>query len=263
MKLLLLLCMLLGGTSALLTGPGTQANQDPAEELRRTLSEVGLELDLERQLMRFPVDVLVREELLEYLLIGPRGQAHESLFHTELRPSLINAALLALGATPGKNARWEPIEPPPTEEELRAGAPAHRVYPPEGDGFYLYVAWREGEELYHYRVEDVLQNLSNGRSMRRHRWVFLGSRFAPLKEGEPEVFLADYEENLINLAFFQQGNTLLTAALPECVQQTIWTANPWLLPPKDAKVELIFARERLAGIPDEWRDSLPHVERSE
>ena len=145
--------------------------------------------------------MLVRDELLEYLLVGPRGQGHESLFTTDSGPSHLNAGLLALGVEPGSNARWDVT---PEEPELRL---------PAGDGFYVYAAWRERDETYLFRVDDLLSNLRTGRSMPRHRWVFLGSRFSRPREDQPEVFVADHEGNLINIAFFFQGNTLLTPAV--------------------------------------------------
>ena len=42
--------------------------------------------------------------------------------------------------------------------------------------------------------------------------------------------------NLINVAFFSQGDTLVTAALPECVVQTGWRPNVWLLPDTGSEV---------------------------
>jgi len=222
--------------------------QDDAERLlRESLAAAGLDLDLEQGLLALPARVLVRNDLLEYLLVGPRGATHESLFLTEVRPSILNAALLALGLEPGTNSRIEDHDD---------GAV---VLPPAGDGVYLYVAWREGEETYLFRVEDLLSNLATGRAMRRHRWVFLGSRFAAPGPEEPEAFVADLEENLVNIAFFFQGNTLLTAALEECVEQTIWAANAWLVPPRDQEVRLVFARERLQRLPAAWADRLPEV----
>ena len=233
-------------------------DQDPEAEARaalvRTLAQEGILLDLDAGAAAISAAVLVRDDLLEYLLVGPNGASHESLFLTETRPSLLNAALLALGVEPGTNARWEPIEG--TEGE-------HRVLPPEGGGFLLYIAWREGEEVYFYRLDDLLSNLMTGRSMRRHRWVFLGSRFKSPKEGAPEEFVADLEGNLVNISFFFQGNTLLTAALPECLEQTIWVANPWLLPPRESQVRLVFAREPLSELPAAWKEGLPEVVRAE
>lgn len=228
--------------------------QDALTALRQSLAEHRIRLDLERGFVALPVRVLVRDELLEYVLVGPSGQLHESLFVTEVTPSLLNAALLALGLEPGKNASWVELEPPPGSADAR---PEFEVVLPEGDGLYLYAGWREGEEVFLYRVDDLISNLATGRSLRRHRWVFLGSRFVSLREGEAEVFVADVEGNLINLSFFFQGNTLVTAALPECEEQTIWVANAWLLPPRDAEVELFLCKERLETVTGGWDEALP------
>lgn len=243
--------------AATLAGPtqdaDASANRQDSVALDQVLAQSGMRLDADLGVVSIPAAVLVKDDLLEYLLVGPRGAAHESLFVTDVRPSVLNAALLLLGVEPGANARWEPVEDPAPDGE------EGRVVPPAGDGFLLYAAWREDEEIYFFRVEDLLSNLETGRSMRRHRWVFLGSRFHAPREGEPEVFVADVEQNLINVAFFFQGNTLLTAALPECLEQTIWVANPWLLPPRDTRVALLFARRALSHLPDGWEEAVPRA----
>ena len=104
-----------------------------------------------------------------------------------------------------------------------------------------------------------MRNLETGQAMRRHRWVYLGSRWARLRKDGEEVFAARVEGNLVNLAFFEQGNTLLSAALPECLKQTIWLPNAWLLPERGSEVELVFARERLAAPPPELEARLPEL----
>jgi len=222
------------------------------ELLRKGLEGTGIEIDPGARLVSVPARVQVRNDLLEYLLVGRRGAVHESLFLTEVKPSLLNASLLALGFEPGRNA---------SVREAADGAP--EVVPPTGEGssrLYLYVAWKEAEEVYFYRIEDLLTNLETGRAMRRHAWVFLGSRFAPSSEGEGPGFVADLEENLVNIAYFYQGNTLATAALEECVRQTIWAPNAWLLPPRDAEVALVFAREKLVRLPQALEEALPVVD---
>jgi len=209
----------------------------------------GIRLDLEHGLCSIPVTVLVRDDLLEYVLVNPHGAAHESLFVTEVDAAVLNAALVALGVEPGKNARWKPVEPAPSPDEVRAGADAWQVEVPRGDGFHLYVGWRDGEETFFYRLEDLMRNLETGRAMRRHRWVYLGSRFVRFRPGAEEVFAATFEGNLVNLSFFEQGNTLLTAALPECEKQTIWLPNAWLIPGSGERVDLVWSRERLDAPP--------------
>ena len=231
-----------------------------ADELARAFLEHGIHLDVRRGLCSIPVAIDVRDDLLEYLLVNPQGAQHESLFLTEVVPSRLNAALLALGAAPGKNAVWKRKEPVPTPEQVRDGVLPYTVESPSGDGFLLYVAWREKGETYFYRVDDVLRNLETGRSLVRHRWVFLGSRMVRFRGQEDrEVFAADVEGNLVSLVFFEQGNTLLTAARPECLRQTIWLANGWLLPSRGSSVELFFSREPLAALPDGIEARLPVV----
>jgi hypothetical protein len=233
-------------------GPGPAVSED---ELAEALAREGLMLDRAAGVVSLPATVLVKNDLLEYLLVAPNGAAHESLFLTQVRPSLLNAALLLLGAEPGRNAHWE------TREGVdERGRPLQAVYPPEGDGFYLYAAWTEGGETYLYRVEDLVRNLARGRGLARHRWVYLGSRFAALKPGTPESFLADVEGNLINIAYFFQGNTLLTAQPEECIEQSIWAANEWLLPPTGQPVRLFLAREPLAALAPAWAAALPEAD---
>jgi hypothetical protein len=233
--------------------PGPRA-QDPAapaaaDRLAEAFASAGIHFDLERKLCSVPAEVLVRGDLLEYLVVGERGAAHESAFLTPVVPSRLNAALLALGAEPGTNARWHRREPAPSLDEMRQGVPAFDVEPPAGDGFYIYVAWKLGGETHFHRMEDLILDLSAGQTLRRHRWVYLGSRLVRARPDAPEAFAADLEGNLVNIAFFDSGNTLLTAALPECVDQTIWQANWWLLPETGSPVEIVFSRERLDVAP--------------
>ncbi len=233
--------------------PATVSRPVAQDELAATLAAEGIALDREAGLVSIGAEILVRDELLEYLLVGPRGQTHESLLVTTVRPSLLNAALLTLGVEPGTNARWSP----PTDDGRE-----QPVVAPTGDGFELWLAWREDDEVYRYRVDDLVTNLSTGRNMPRHRWVFLGSRFASLGEGDEEVFLADVEGNLVNIAYFYEGNTLLTAALEACADQTIWVANAWLLPPRGSAVRLIFARDAFVSWPQGWSEGLPRHTRA-
>ena len=205
----------------------------------------GMWIDAERGCVALQGSVLVRDDLLEYLLIAPHGAAHESLFSTEVSATLWNAALLGLGVVEGQNASWE---------ETGDEDDPYRIHVPRGEGAELlpYVAWKEDGETYFFRTEDLIVDLATGRSMRRHPWIFLGSRIAPPKRGEEPRFLAELTGNLVNLAFFFEGNTIVTAAHPACVSQTIWVGNAALLPPRGTPVLLIFARERLAALPAAW-----------
>ncbi len=238
-------------------GGAAEEQSEPGSELEAVFRSAGIELDLTLQALSIPAEVLIKEDLIEYLLVAPQGSAHESLFTTTVQPSLLNTALLSLGVERGKNARWVERVPAPTPEERRNGARAVDVLAPEGDGFLLYALWREGEEIYFFRIEDLIDNLRRNRVMRRHRWVYLGSRFASDRPGGEEYFQADREGNLICVTFFGEGNVLCTAALEDCRDQSIWIANRWLLPATGKSVRFIFARERLDCAPPKWIEALP------
>ena len=248
----MLLRTLTGGILLLATlAARTQDGPRPAgeAELIASLAQAGVHFDPVAGLASVLTTVEVDNDLLEYLLVAPGGARHEALLATEVRPSLLNVALLGLGAEPGRNATWNPRDPPPSDEELERGISPYDVHVPEGDGFWLYVGWRRGDETYFLRAEDLVRNLATGQTMRRHRWVFLGSRMLPAQDGAGEVFAADVYQNLINVSWFSDGATLLTGALPECLEQTIWMSNAWILPERGSGVRLVFARERLAAPP--------------
>lgn len=244
---------------ASVAGPA-QADRDALRKIAEPFEKKGIHLDLDSKLCSIAVTVDIRDDLIEYILVSPRGAAHESLFSTLVPPTDLNAALLLLGVQPGSNARWIAKEPAPTQEEMRAGVAPYDVEPPRGDGLYLYAAWRTSDETFLFRVEDLMRNLDTGRSMRRHRWVYLGSRFLRTrKDSDEEVFAAELDGNLINLAYFEQGYTLLTAALPECLKQTIWLPNAWIVPERGTAVTLIFSRQRMSALPAGLEAGLPLV----
>lgn len=235
---------------------------DEREALAASFRANGIEVDYDSEAIALPCKLIVTNDLLEHVLVGPNGSAHESLLLTDVTPSVIHAALLMIGVNQGQNAKYIPVQPEPTEEELKAGAKRFTMQLPSGDGIFIYLAWTEGEETYFVRVEDVINNFQTGRSMRRHRWTYLGSRFAKLRSDGPEVYMADAEQNLINLAFFTEGNTLCTASLPECEIQTVWSANSWMLPPPGESVRLVLSHERLSSIPDSLAKDLPEPNRN-
>lgn len=242
--------------------PTRQEPLSPQEAaLAQSLSEQGVHLDTRAGVVSIEAEVLVRDDLLEYLLVGPGGAAHESLLTTRARPSVLNVGLLALGLEPGKNAVWTPKDPLPTREEMRQGIAPYEVTPPQGDALHLYVGWREESQVHFYRVEDLLRDLSAGRTMRRHEFVYLGSRMVPYGRERTETFAADLYQNLICVTYFSDGFTLLTAALPESIEQTIWMANAWLLPPQGSKVALVLSRQALLQPPQSVLARLPELPR--
>lgn len=241
-------------------GPELPTSKDAAEALQRAFEAAGVRIDRAAGVLSFPAEILVRDELLEYLLVNPHGAVHESLFVADVPADVLNAALLALGLQRGQNVQYVQKDPPPTPDELRAGARAFDIVPPSGDAVQLYAAWREEGELFFFRIEDLVRDLDRGRTMRRHAWVYLGSRWIESRRGGGgPLYAATAEGNLACISFFSAGNTLLTAALPECVAQTSWLPNGWLLPPTGSQVLLIASRGPLVAPPASLEGAIPVV----
>lgn len=247
--------------------------QGDRSKLIAAFQEMGIQFDEDAKALGFSAQVEVLNELLEYLLTTPQGASHESMFLTDVSPDGLTAAMLALGVGQGDNVRYVAKDPAPTREEVRSGVPTHEVIIPSGGETYLYAAWRESagikdpatgefasETLHFHRMEDLLLDLVRGRTMRRHPWVWLGSRMVQGRSnGGAEVLAATSTGNLINVAFFSQGDTLVTAALPECTVQTGWRPNVWLLPDRGSEVLFIMSTAALDGLPKGLSAAVPFV----
>jgi len=257
--------------------PPPEAPQDgaaaPDDAVREAFAAARIQVDRDSRTLSFPATIEIRGEALEYLLVAPNGAVHESLFLTEVDPEVLAAAFLYVGATPGENVVYTPVDPPPTREEVRSGARTHDVTLPEGEPVYLYAAWKEpsgaydeeaggypGETLFFHRVEDLVLDLERQRTLRRHGFVWLGSRMIPgARAGDPERFAATASGNLVCTTFFAEGDTLMTTSLPECISQTIWYPNDWMVPERGAEVMLFASLDELDALPETYRDAVPFV----
>ncbi len=116
--------------------------------------------------------VALREGLLELLACRVGSKEHESIISIRVKPMLIHAALLAIGAEPGK-----PVQVHPT------------FVPPSGDEIEIKVRWRDenGDVREILAQEWVLDNAKSTKddpqAMSTH-WVFTGSKEFTDEDGE-------------------------------------------------------------------------------
>ncbi len=233
------------------------AAQEPATDQARAemlarFAEKGVRVDLGQQRIQLEGRISVLADPLEYLLvIQPQGKDYESLLYCQgVSAEALNAAMLMLGAAKGVNGRMTATEPAPTLEEIQNGAAPYSVEPAHGDGFYVYVSWREDvagqEEYFCYRAEDLVINARTEGTYQRGRFVYLGSRFVKPHKDAQEFFAAEGEGNLVSLVIFEPANHLLAGADPMSDDQQIWYPNVFLLPPAGHPVTITFTREPLA-----------------
>ncbi len=260
----------LGGPSEAPVAKQEAPSEDPQEDQADPADAQRSDLlfGTDRQWLSFPVQLEVTRDYLEFLLVNPHGGVHESLFSTNLDAQVINTAVLAMGLEPGQNVQWRALIGDPMDlQGVGVQGPRqpnsipqrdqYEVVVPSGDALYLYAAWREGEETFFFRVEDLIRDLDRGRTLRRHAFVYLGSFLMPAREDRPPRFAASMEGNLINIAFFKKPSALFTTAVEECDKQSNWLANSWLLPEQGAGMRLIFSKETLVEAPAAVLDVLP------
>jgi hypothetical protein len=220
------------------------------KELVEKLKVGGVELDVPAATVTIEGEIQVTGDFLEYLLIGRTGKAHEALVRCEVKGSVLKAGLMALGFQDGRNMDYREKNPPPTEEEMKKGADFVEVIPPNGQTIYLSLQWQdENAKTRRYRTEDLWIDVRTELPPAKCRWVYFGGREAALYKGEPPVFVADYEENLVSLCYMKPDNHIITIDHDAARDDKIWWPNMKLLPPRGTPVKMLFSTRPIPNIP--------------
>lgn len=220
-----------------------EKKQDPQAVLKEVMASFkkeGIKLDAKARTVTIPVVVNRLQDPIEYLLIHQKGKKHEAVFKTQAKPSILNAALLMIGLDKGKNATYKEKDPAPTLEEVQNGADPLIVTPPQGKPYYMTVRWTTPEnQVEEFCVEDMILDLTTQKPMGQCSWIYLGGRMARLYKNDPEVYIADYEGNLVSICYLTPDNHLGTMVHERARDdQNWWTTTK--LPKEGTAMEFIF-----------------------
>jgi hypothetical protein len=220
-----------------------QKAQDPQAILKEVLASFkkeGIKLDGKARTVTIPVTVNRPQDAIEYLLIHRKGKKHEAVFKTDTKPSILNAALLMIGLQKGKNAAYVEKDPAPTLEEVQAGADPLVITKPLGQPYFMTVRWTTSEnQVEEYCIEDMILDLTTQLPIGACEWIYLGGRMARLYKNDPEVYIADFEGNLISICYLTPDNHLGTMAHERARDdQNWWTTTK--LPKTGTEMEFIF-----------------------
>lgn len=218
------------------------------EEVKKQFQKERIEIDAKAGTLTIPAVVNDPPDPIEYLLIHRKGKRHEAMFWTQTKPSVLNAALLMVGMQPGQNATYTEKQPPPTMEEMEKGADPLIVTPPQGMQFWMTVRWKDGKDVdgkdkeVECCVEDLLLDLGTQKPVVDCTWIYLGGRMAKIYRDEPEVYVADFEGNLISVCYLTPDNHLGTMVHANARDdQNWWTTK--LLPAPGTEVQFVFHRK--------------------
>ncbi len=168
--------------------------------------------------LTMPGNVNMRKGLVELLACTQKGKRHESVLVVTADPLYLQLALLLLGLVPGRNPSC------PGENDEPTGAMAD-----------IFVEWQsdDGQKVVRKRAEELILDLRGNKPMQRTPWVFLGSR---VYKG---TFLAREIGSLVTT--YHDSTAILENPLPSCNDDTLYEANPDVVPPVGTPVTVIVS----------------------
>jgi hypothetical protein len=203
----------------------------------------GITVDRAARRVSIPARIATRVGFLEQVACGRDSREHEALLVLDVKASAVHAALLLLGAEPGRPGRWR-IEDGVVVAEAPQG-PRLRVL--------VQVAGEAGEAAREWPVTEWIRGI-DGRRLDA-AWVFAGSRFAdnPRSWKEPgQHYVADYTGSIVGLVTFGDETIAAAAVIPDLVdiEAANWEAWTERMPEEETPVVLIVELEATQSASD-------------
>ncbi len=151
---------------------------------------------------------------VEYLICGPRGKTHESVFVVEGSVTDLHAAFLLLGVQPGQG---------PTD--IGRGQPV-------GPECLIWVEWEEDGERRRERAESFILDLRNDKPLPDTGWVFTGSI---MREGR---YMATLDQSYV--ATYWDPWAVINIPLDVGADDTLLLINEAATPPEGTPVRIFF-----------------------
>ena len=172
-------------------------------------------------------EVAVDSGFLEQIACTSGTREHEALVVVNARPSDVHAALLLLGAQPGRPGRWEYGE---TEVHRR---------PPEGARLRVRVRFvDQSGALQEHPISSWVVGQPGDRPFPEQPWVFGGSVI-----DEQGSYRADSSGSLIGLVTFGDEVLGLESVVADSVEvdSAVWEAQTLLVPRPGTPVQLVLS----------------------
>jgi hypothetical protein len=156
---------------------------------------------------------------LEFFATYP-DRGYESVVVIYVKPSVVHAGLLALGASPGKPAQFKPKFVVPSGTEVEIG-----------------VAWKDGEgQLQKARAQDWIRHVKTKKPLDAN-WVFAGSLMWQDKSTGAKSYLAD-RGDFISVTSLPTATLDLPIESDTALESRVFEGNTERLPPPGTAVTL-------------------------
>jgi CubicO group peptidase (beta-lactamase class C family) len=141
---------------------------------------------------------------------------------------------------------FAPREPPPTAEELDAGALPWEVVAPSGPLLEVRLAFTGADGApREIPLESALLDLRTGEALPGRNWVYTGGGFGPLRQGRRvlQTYLADAQGDIVGISPLDRGGEgvcVLERNSAEGADDSLYTVNGALAPPRGTPVTLLL-----------------------
>ena len=151
-----------------------------------------------------------------------RGRDYESVVVVDVKPSIVHAGLLAVGAKPGHPARFEPKFEPPTGTEIEIG-----------------VRWKDKNgKRQQARAQEWIRNIKT-KKVPDINWVFAGSGFWVDETSGKKMYQGD-SGDFISVLNLPTATLDLPVRSFSAIESRLFEGNPDRLPPEGTPVTIIL-----------------------
>lgn len=199
---------------------------DAPDTLKRLDTSDPIWVTADRQAVVLVGVVSLREGLLEFFACRKNSKEYESIIVLDVKPYLIHAALLVIGAKKGHPARFEP-----------------EFTPPDGDEIEILVRWKdETGSICELPAREMIREGRKGEPI-NVRWVFTGSVTGKDENGK-SYYLANITGELIGIANF--AGTILDVPFESSSENEdlVFEPNTEKIPPLGTEVTLVLRTVR-------------------
>lgn len=196
-----------------------ESNAAPSEHLEQ-LNE-GLWIDRNEKRVVMDAEVCLTRGPLEMLACPSGSKEHESILAVKTRPSFVHAALLAVGAKPGKPAQLGP-----------------NFKPASGPVVEVLLEWTDKNGVSQtVPAQQWLRNAATGNAM-DSRWIFVGSSF---REQDGKDFYQADQGDFICVSNFPTATLDIDMQSSSASSHLLFEAFTERIPPKGTAVKIILA----------------------
>jgi len=205
---------------------GEPAQKPVIQQLADGTFQLGhIQFDQASREITFPAQVEQTKEIIEYILVTPKGKIHETLFVTDITPSHLNVVLKLLNYQESTEL-FPMLIDGQVSETLNTVEDSVR----KAARLQILVTLGEGNNAKTYPVTELITHAHTKRDMAPTPFVNGGSR---LKYGK---FSADINGDII--ALLTDPTAMLNYPGKDRLDDTLWVPNTKRLPPYGSKVTI-------------------------